>query len=526
MSDNVTISIDSLLSGLSFAPSNPSIFRVGDHLRSINPEAYDLEIIAIGPFHRGKHHLQNMEKHKDRYLKLVLQRKEESTVEIYVTVLRYLEDRAWKCYAEDIQLDEHEFVKMLLLDGCFIIEFLRKFQNKKCRDKDDPIFQYGHINNHLLHDLMVFENQIPFFIIRRLFDIIKIDKGDKINSLIWPLLQNGIFPLQDLPGVPETQHHLLGIVHDLQCSSFAKRLSHTDFTETENINSAIELQEAGIAFEKSESDSFYDIEFKNKSMIIPVWEISDSTESLFRNMTAYEYYLIRSPQIYVTDYVFFMHCLVHSPEDAKLLRRSGIISNFLGADEMVYRVINQLVKNIIIFYKFSYSNIFHIVNIHCGRTTNIWMATLRRDYFSSPWALISLLAAITLVVLTIIQTTFAILSYYYLDTLACLGKAFELNVRWMEAIQQLDLKSDEAEKSGLSETSVYLIKNTDAGLDAPLLTFEDSKEPPQNEWILTFEDSSENVKRDIVEESEEEVNSLGCCSCFSFNLFERTKFIS
>ncbi|KAL2486510.1 Plant protein of unknown function (DUF247) [Abeliophyllum distichum] len=146
-------------------------------------------------------------------------------------------------------------------------------------------------------------------------------------------------------------------------------------------------------------------------MIIPVWEISDSTESLFRNMIAYEYYLTGSPQRYVTDYVFFMHCLVHSPEDAKLLCRSGIISNFLGADEMVYRVINQLGKNIIISDKFSYSNIFHNVNIHCGRTRNIWMATLRRDYFSSPWALISLLAAITLLVLTIIQTTFAILSY-------------------------------------------------------------------------------------------------------------------
>ncbi|KAL2541258.1 Plant protein of unknown function (DUF247) [Abeliophyllum distichum] len=146
-------------------------------------------------------------------------------------------------------------------------------------------------------------------------------------------------------------------------------------------------------------------------MIIPVWEISDSTESLFRNMIAYEYYLTGSPQRYVTDYVFFMHCLVHSPEDAKLLRRSGIISNFLGADEMVYRVINQLGKNIIISEKFSYSNIFDIVNRHCGHTRNRWMATLRRDYFSSPWALISVLAAITLLVLAIIQTTFAILSY-------------------------------------------------------------------------------------------------------------------
>ncbi|KAL2541257.1 Plant protein of unknown function (DUF247) [Abeliophyllum distichum] len=246
--DYVTIIIDTMLNSLSSAPSNPSIFKVGDHLRSINPKAYDPKIIAIGPFHHGKHHLQNMEQHKVRYLKLVLHRKDESSVARYVTAMRHLEDRARKFYAEDIQLDEHEFVKMLLLDGCFIIEFLRKFQYKDYSD-DDPIFQYGHIQSHLLDDLMVFENQIPFFIIDSLFDMIKIDTGDKINSLIWPLLQNGIFPVKDLPEVPETQHHLLGIVHDLQCSSFARRLSHS----MENIKSAIELLDAEIAFETRRS---------------------------------------------------------------------------------------------------------------------------------------------------------------------------------------------------------------------------------------------------------------------------------
>ncbi|CAI9774641.1 unnamed protein product [Fraxinus pennsylvanica] len=35
------------------------MFRVGDNLRSINPEAYDPEIIAIRPFHRRKPNLQH-----------------------------------------------------------------------------------------------------------------------------------------------------------------------------------------------------------------------------------------------------------------------------------------------------------------------------------------------------------------------------------------------------------------------------------------------------------------------------------
>ncbi|XP_022882461.1 UPF0481 protein At3g47200-like [Olea europaea var. sylvestris] len=413
--DIVTVDIDDMmLKSLSSTPSKPSIFRVGDHLRSINPESYDPEIIAIGPYHRGKSNLQKMEQHKVRYLKLFLERRNESSVERYVTTIRHLEDMARKCYAEDIQLDEDEFVQMLILDGCFIIEFLHKFQQIECRDEDDPIFQYGYMQSHLLHDLMVFENQIPFFIIDRLFNIIKINDEDNINSLILPLLGNGIFPAQGLPEVPINGHHLLGIVHDIQCSSFATILSHMDSGDPDNvanINSAVEIKEAGISFKKSECNSLFHIEFKNKTTIIPEWEISDSTESLFRNLMAYEYYLPGSPQKYVTDYVFFMHCLVHSPDDAKLLRCYGIISNFLGSDKMVYLLINQLGKNIIISDKFSYSNIFNVVNHHCRRIWNIRMATLRRRYLNSPWALISVFAATFLLTLAILQTTFPILSY-------------------------------------------------------------------------------------------------------------------
>ncbi|CAA2954943.1 Hypothetical predicted protein [Olea europaea subsp. europaea] len=413
--DRVTVDIDKMLNSSSSTLPKPSMFRVGDNLRSINPEAYDPEIIAIGPFHRGKHKLQKMEQHKVRYLKLFLQRIEESSVERCVTTVRHLEDRARKCYAEDIDLDEDKFVEMLILDGCFIIEFLYMFQYKDCRDEDDPIFQYGYIQSQLFHDLMLFENQIPFFIVDRLLNMIKINNGDNdIYSLLWPLLQNSFFRVEDLPEVPITGHHLLGIVHDIQCSSFATIFSQMATGNPDsmvNINSAVELKEAGISFKKSEGDSFFHIEFKNKAMIIPEWEFSDSTESLFRNLIAYEYYLTGSPQKYVTDYVFFMHCLVHSPEDAKLLRRHGIVNNLLGSDKMVYHVINQLGKNIIISEKFSYSNIFNIVNHHCVRKWNIRMSTLRRKYLNSPWALISVFAATFLLVLAIIQATFAILSY-------------------------------------------------------------------------------------------------------------------
>ncbi|CAA2998045.1 Hypothetical predicted protein [Olea europaea subsp. europaea] len=411
IADSVTFDIVMMLKSLSSTPSKPSMFRVGDHLRSINPEAYDPKIIAIGPFHRGKPNLQKMEQHKVRYLKLFLKRGQGSSVERYVTTIIQYKDRARKCYDEDIHLDDDEFVKMLILDGCFIVEFLLKYQHIVCMDRDDPIFRYGHILNQLFHDLMLFENQIPFFIVDCLFNMISEGEGDDIKSLMWPLPQNSIFPVrrEDLSEVPINAHHLLGIVHYIQCSSFVRNSSDPHIVV--NINSAVELEKAGISFQKRKGDSFFHIEFENKVMKIPKWKISDSTESLFRNLIAYEHYDTDSPQKCVTDYVFFMHCLVHSPEDAEVLQRSGIISNFLGSEEMVYRVINRLGKSITGSDEFPYSRIFSDVNDHCAKIRNRWIATLKQEYFDNPWTAISVFAAITLLVLTITQTAFAILSY-------------------------------------------------------------------------------------------------------------------
>ncbi|XP_022891824.1 UPF0481 protein At3g47200-like [Olea europaea var. sylvestris] len=335
IADHITVEIQGMLDGLSSTSSKPSMFRVGDRLRRMKPEAYDPEIIAIGPFHREKPNLQNMEQHKLRYLRLFLQRRNES-VKRCVTIIIQHKDMARECCAEDIHFDDAEFVKMLILDGCFIVEFLLRFQQEPA-DRDDPIFQNGHMRSQLFHDLMLFENQIPFFIIDILLNMNKTDDEDIESLIIRPLLENSIFAglVKEPPKVPRSAHHLLGIVHHNLCSSFANVASGDgDPHNIAKTNPAVGLEKAGISFQRSEYRNSFRIEFENKVMKIPEWKISDSTETLFRNLMAYEHYLTGSPQKYVTDYAFFMHCLVKSPEDANVLQRSHIITNFSGSDEM------------------------------------------------------------------------------------------------------------------------------------------------------------------------------------------------
>ncbi|THG16404.1 hypothetical protein TEA_005847 [Camellia sinensis var. sinensis] len=81
-----------------------------------------------------------MEEHKLRYLQLLLNRKNESDADRYVTVIVSLEQEARRCYAEPISLCANEMIEMMVLDGCFIIELMRKFEMAYLR-----AMKHGHV---------------------------------------------------------------------------------------------------------------------------------------------------------------------------------------------------------------------------------------------------------------------------------------------------------------------------------------------------------------------------------------------
>ncbi|KAG8371371.1 hypothetical protein BUALT_Bualt13G0080700 [Buddleja alternifolia] len=437
----VTFDIDRMLDDLPIAPSHHSIYRASSHLRSISSKAYDPKIIAIGPFHRGKDHLQKMEHQKMQFLKLLLSSRRESSVDRYVTAIKDMEERARVCYAEPMTLGKHEFVLMLLLDGIFIVEFLRKydnfFGNHQEMDEADAVFQFAPILPELLHDLMLFENQIPLFIVKELFELsLQLNDQREFVQLIWPFVelresQLGSSEFQvsaSLRG--HNAPHLLGLVHYAKCLPLDQDLhSREDFRNGDMniINCATELQEAGIIFEKAtyerdtaKGNSFLDIEFKNCTMRIPTFVVSYETESWFRNMIAYENDFPRRRQKYMMDYIFVMHCLIQSPTDVQLLRHRGIISSWTGEDETVYHLIKQLENKIHISDKFSYAHVFLGANSHCQHRRNKWMARwnkwmTRWDKWMTiniPWKFISFFAAVTHLLLTAAQTMVAFLSYH------------------------------------------------------------------------------------------------------------------
>ncbi|KAF5446152.1 hypothetical protein F2P56_031802 [Juglans regia] len=61
-----------------------------------------------------------------------------------------------------------EFVKMIVLDGIFIIElFFRTSGNAE--DEDDYILRKPWLREGIQHDLILLENQLPFFVLEDLY---------------------------------------------------------------------------------------------------------------------------------------------------------------------------------------------------------------------------------------------------------------------------------------------------------------------------------------------------------------------
>ncbi|KAG2726615.1 hypothetical protein I3760_01G121900 [Carya illinoinensis] len=180
--DALSAHIDEKLDGLtSINTEEHCIFKVHERLLKVNKKAYKPVLHAIGPYNDHDKVGQGlMEEHKLQYLKQMCETRSDRSVKEYIKVLRELdakgatlEGRAGKCYVECISKNKDEFVEMMLLDGCFIIELFRKCEGSSPRDDHDPIFQMSWLHAKIARDLLLFENQLPFFVLTTLFLMIE-----------------------------------------------------------------------------------------------------------------------------------------------------------------------------------------------------------------------------------------------------------------------------------------------------------------------------------------------------------------
>ncbi|XP_070669576.1 UPF0481 protein At3g47200-like [Malus domestica] len=158
------------------------IYRVPERLRRGNENAYTPQVVSIGPLHHGKPQLKAMEEHKKRYLRHFLSRtRERVSFSDYIKKIKGQERRLRHFYAEPIEFGSDEFVRIVLVDAAFVIEFLLRYCSKNC--EDDYIFNKPEMLWDVRPDLRLLENQLPFFIVQDLFNTL-LPSSHQLPSLL------------------------------------------------------------------------------------------------------------------------------------------------------------------------------------------------------------------------------------------------------------------------------------------------------------------------------------------------------
>lgn len=443
----------------------PSICRVPERLRKINPRAYTPRVVSIGPLHRHDELPQRLQENKKIYVHSLWERTAKATKcdvsEIRrrcVNAMLEVTPQARAFYGERFQDDDREFAKLMLIDGCFILEIL--YRSVIGDDKDNvinPLF-INDLNKVTIEwDLLLLENQIPFPVLKHLFQLTLqniVVKNEKLSLTKYVIgFLNTIAEQSEIRDVggrdDETEYyHILDFLHKF----YHPRTPDSPGDYPHLYYSASDLERAGVNFKPSESPDFFIVEFRSlfslhvagerpqtlpvtepvtpKScsrcllfgllntlqriisqfkcylfdthcLLLPLLRLYDDTETFLRNLIPHEQCSPNVPQFF-TSYAILMDILIDSKEDVKLLVKKGVLINYLGANEEVANLFNNLCKQIFV-QKFYYTKQWQELTNYRNLYWPKHIASLKRTYFGNPWSRISFCAALILFALTAIQ---------------------------------------------------------------------------------------------------------------------------
>ncbi|XP_056163839.1 UPF0481 protein At3g47200-like [Syzygium oleosum] len=385
--------------------ANLSIYRFPHYLKDGDDKDWVPQIVSLGPYHHGKDHLRHMERHKWRCLHRILERSHQA-IGRYLESVKKVEGRARAFYEGTITMSSDEFVEMMVLDGCFVIEMLRGFAEgfeELGYPRNDPVFSIRRSMLEIQRDMIMLENQIPLFILDRLLGLQlggPNQKGRMAKLAIQfldPLLPVGHFdpcsctrsyyelssrrlyfdPLCNHGRVhclevfrrsllqlgpkrsktnelSQSRQQLTLLLNELQEAGIEIRSArHRSWSKTKEWLQSrqqltfclTELREEGIEIRSAFHCSWWDVQFKDGILRIPPLEIHEGTRSLFLNLIAFEQSQFDCSNC-VTSYVIFMHNLINSPEDVRYLRNHGIIKHCLGSDAKVADLFNRLCQEV------------------------------------------------------------------------------------------------------------------------------------------------------------------------------------
>ncbi|XP_038880915.1 UPF0481 protein At3g47200-like [Benincasa hispida] len=319
--------------------SSITIFRAPNDISIEDKNVFVPAKVSIGPFHHGAPHLEPMENLKWRYLSTFLKHNPSLTLDDLIELVVKSESRLRKCYeGEFYDLDSDKFSQMMLLDCCFILELLLRYSKKRFRRWNDPVFNTPGLLFDLRCDLMLLENQIPYFLLDEVYENVQdpLEENMSLNDLTFRFFKTMV--AGDRKFVYDNfmveADHLLEMVHSCFLSTYP-RMETNDKSKSRELPSASKLKTAGIKFKNARSPkSLLDIKFQKGVLEIPPLRVYQQTEAILRNLAAYEIRQFGS-DLQVKSYINFMSHLLQSDEDVKILCRRKILIDLEDDEEQI-----------------------------------------------------------------------------------------------------------------------------------------------------------------------------------------------
>ncbi|XP_048226364.1 UPF0481 protein At3g47200 [Ricinus communis] len=389
------------------------IYSVPPTLRQIYPEAYT-QVISIGPIHYGKQKLQAMQIQKLRYLKEFCKRKmlkvnksssdhdeikeKEIEREFSTDLLNEINvEEMRRCYADNFEFCSTEFVNMILLDSVFILELFMR-HHKDSKNQKDFVLGKPWLRTDVQQDLVLLENQLPFSSLEKLYNFAK---PNFVNEKDYPSLLELtviISPISS-PRIPKYR---------------TLRKCYISLIYIGSLYSITKLHQAGLKLKPAQNKCFLEIGFEpgitclwRAELQFPCFEVDDTTEFVVRNLMALEQ--CHYPyETYICNYIRLWDLLIDTAEDVDLLVEKKNLVNGLGDGATVANLVNKLCNQIAEVQSCYYplSKDLNEYYEHCGNQT---MAILRKVYFGDLWRGTGTVAAVLLLILTIIQAACSIL---------------------------------------------------------------------------------------------------------------------
>jgi len=171
-----------------------------------------------------------------------------------------------------------------------------------------------------------------------------------------------------------------------------------------SIPSVTELASSGVRFLPTNgSISTVAFDAKTFTFYLPRVSLDINTEVVLRNLVAYEASNASGPLVF-TRYTELMNGIIDTEEDVKALREKGIILNRLKSDGEVANLWNGMSNSIRLTKVPFLDKVIEDVNKYHGRRWRVKVGKFMKAYVFGSWQFLTLLAAISLLLLMTLQS--------------------------------------------------------------------------------------------------------------------------